>query len=56
LRSSEKEFRGRKEIDNGAVYFGEWLDNMRHGKGVLLWKDGSKYEGYFKNNQVFFNN
>jgi hypothetical protein len=25
---------------------------MRHGKGKQLWKDGSVYEGYWKNNMA----
>ena len=38
------------ELDNGAVYHGEWTkDGLREGKGIQLWKDGSKYIGYWKN-------
>ena len=34
------------ELDNGAVYFGQWTqDGKRQGKGVQIWKDGCKYEG-----------
>ena len=40
------------EIENNAKYFGEWIDNERCGKGVIVWKDGSKYEGYLFRNQV----
>lgn len=41
--------KGPCELDNGAVYLGSWAkDGMREGKGVQLWKDGSKYEGYWK--------
>lgn len=37
------------ELDNGAIYWGQWnKDGFRQGKGVQIWKDGSKYEGYWK--------
>ena len=36
-------------LENGAVYIGDWNDNNeRHGKGMQLWNDCSKYEGYWK--------
>ena len=42
--------RGFYELDNGAVYHGQWTKNgLREGKGIQVWKDGSKYEGYWKN-------
>lgn len=45
--------RGPYELDNGAVYVGEWTkDGLRHGKGMQVWKDGSKYEGYWKNDMA----
>ena len=25
---------------------------MRQGRGMLIWKDGSKYEGYWKNDMT----
>lgn len=28
------------------------IGDVRTGKGVLIWPDGSKYEGYFKNNKA----
>lgn len=33
------------KLKNGSVYSGEWVAGKRHGKGVLLWADGSRYEG-----------
>lgn len=27
------------------------IGEFRCGKGILIWPDGSKYEGYFKNNK-----
>lgn len=39
-------------MPNGDVYTGEWLGNVRQGRGVQLVKeDGSKYEGTFFNDQ-----
>ena len=43
------EERGPFELDNGAIYIGQWSkDGVRHGRGVQIWPDGSKYEGYWK--------
>jgi hypothetical protein len=37
------------ELDNGAIYHGQWdKDGHREGKGTQIWKDGSKYVGYWK--------
>jgi hypothetical protein len=30
---------------NGEQYRGCWRDNLRHGKGCLIYKNGAKYEG-----------
>ena len=41
------------ELDNGAIYQGQWTkEGLRHGRGVQVWKDGSKYEGYWKNDMA----
>jgi hypothetical protein len=40
------------QYDNKAIYYGEWNnDNFRHGRGIL-WLEGSKYEGYWKNDKA----
>eukprot|EP00475_Leptophrys_vorax_P008817 TRINITY_DN1574_c0_g1_i2.p1 TRINITY_DN1574_c0_g1~~TRINITY_DN1574_c0_g1_i2.p1 ORF type:complete len:838 (-),score=209.26 TRINITY_DN1574_c0_g1_i2:730-3051(-) len=46
------EIRPAVEIAPGLQYIGQWQGMVRHGKGTLLWSDGKKYEGTFKNNQV----
>ena len=35
--------------NNNAIYYGEWdySNNMRHGRGIQLWNEGSKYYGYW---------
>jgi hypothetical protein len=35
-------------IDNEANYQGEWVGNVRDGRGFQIWPDGSLYEGYWK--------
>lgn len=30
---------------SGSRYIGEWKGGFRHGKGLMLWQDGAKYEG-----------
>ena len=34
---------------SGAVYEGEWSNNLKEGKGFEIYPGGSKYEGNFKN-------
>ena len=49
----ELEDRGPFELDNGAIYIGQWSkEGLRHGKGIQTWPDGSKYEGYWKNDMA----
>lgn len=41
--------RGPYELDNGSIYQGQWSkEGLRQGKGIQMWKDGSKYEGYWR--------
>ena len=35
--------------DNG-IYEGEIIDNLKEGKGTLLYANGDKYEGEWKHN------
>lgn len=45
--------RGPYELDNGAIYHGQWTaEGHREGKGTQIWKDGSKYVGYWKSDQA----
>ena len=45
-------FLGPYELENEAIYYGQWKKGLRHGKGRQQWKDGSIYEGYWKNNMA----
>eukprot|EP00735_Rhodelphis_limneticus_P001251 TRINITY_DN11834_c0_g1::TRINITY_DN11834_c0_g1_i1::g.16518::m.16518 TRINITY_DN11834_c0_g1::TRINITY_DN11834_c0_g1_i1::g.16518 ORF type:complete len:324 (+),score=18.06,sp/Q5PPV3/MORN3_XENLA/38.01/6e-33,MORN/PF02493.15/0.00026,MORN/PF02493.15/3.7e-05,MORN/PF02493.15/4.1e-06,MORN/PF02493.15/0.00043,MORN/PF02493.15/6e-08,MORN/PF02493.15/0.0053,MORN/PF02493.15/29,NVEALA/PF14055.1/0.16 TRINITY_DN11834_c0_g1_i1:82-972(+) len=36
---------------NGDVYSGEWLDDKRHGFGVLMCPNGDRYEGFWQNDK-----
>jgi hypothetical protein len=35
------------EYQNGAVYTGNFKDDLPHGEGVLIGADGSRYDGLF---------
>lgn len=38
------------KLINGSIYNGEWLEGKRHGRGTLMWEDGSRYEGEWRDN------
>lgn len=54
--------RGEKYDDKGAIttakytyttnaqYDGQWLGGLRHGKGVMQWPDGARYDGLWQYN------
>ena len=33
------------------TYTGDLHEGKKHGKGVCIWKNGNRYEGYFVNNK-----
>ena len=37
---------------NGAIYSGQWLGGLRHGKGTMTWRDGARYEGKWQYNMA----
>ena len=49
--SSEAELQEQLEVrvhryrTSGATYDGQWLGGLRHGRGVMSFKDGTTYEG-----------
>ena len=53
----KKEYRQMEKLADNAQYEGEWnissnSEPSRHGKGYLIWSDGSVYEGYWKNDMA----
>ena len=50
----KREKRPAVYFENGSKYTGEWntANNQRDGKGVQFWADGSKYEGFWKNDKA----
>ena len=44
------------QYENKAIFYGERdiSTNLRHGRGIQIWVDGSKYEGYWKNDKANF--
>jgi len=49
-----REQREPQILDNGARYTGEWSieSSKRDGFGVQVWGDGSKYEGFWRNDKA----
>jgi hypothetical protein len=42
-------------LENGAKYEGEWLkdqEGVRDGRGIQIWLDGSRYEGFWRVNKA----
>ena len=39
-------------LNNGAVYHGQWVGEVKEGYGVQVWPDGAKYEGHWKANMA----
>ena len=41
-------------LENGAIYQGEWVINtsIREGRGIIIWKNGSRYDGFFKDGKA----
>jgi len=48
------ESRPETEVGNHAMYEGDWLTGteIREGKGKKILRDGSMYEGYWKDNKA----
>ena len=46
IRKKEKEYH-----INGNKYEGEFKNDKREGKGIMLYNDGDKYEGEFKDDK-----
>ena len=44
-KGGQRESRPPVTLDSGAVYTGEWLNDVPDGTGTMNWPDSSKYEG-----------
>jgi hypothetical protein len=47
-------YRPMVELENHARYEGEWQNDqdIRYGKGMQIWPDGSMYEGWWSENKA----
>ena len=53
IENSEKIVKGPTMMENRAIYIGEWNSSgEKHGRGIQIWPDGSKYEGEWLNNKT----
>ena len=36
-------------MEDGSIFQGEWdtKTNLRDGKGIIIWKNGARYDGFF---------
>ena len=48
------ELKKRFEYEDKSLYYGEWekYSNKRHGRGIQIWTDKSRYEGYWKEDKI----
>ena len=52
IKNNNFEGFGKYIWENGEYYIGQWLDGLRHGKGIIYYKNDSiKYEGDFVNDK-----
>lgn len=41
-------------LAHGDIYNGQWQSDTMHGKGVMYYRDGSVYEGEWKDGEVSY--
>ena len=48
------ELRPPMQSNDKTIYYGEWdkQTNFRHGRGIKIWQDNSKYEGYWAHDKA----
>ena len=46
--NGKMEGKGRYEMNNGAIYEGEYKEGIREGKGKYQWSNGITFEGNFE--------
>ncbi len=38
-------------LPQGGSYSGQWLNNLKEGKGIFTWQDGDQYDGDWAQNK-----
>jgi len=53
-QTPKRELRPLTPMGNGFVYQGEWsiITNQRDGRGVQIWPNGSRYDGWWLNDSA----
>jgi len=41
-----------KKSSDRSVYLGQWKDGLKHGKGKMIWENGSVYNGFWLNDKA----
>ena len=51
---SQLAFKNGEILSEGQVYSGQWnqQQNRKEGYGIQVWPDGSKFEGFWKQDQA----
>jgi len=48
----ERIFKPETILKDGSKYTGEWVGNMRDGRGTMKWADGSSYCGTWEDDMA----
>ena len=43
------DYRAETRDGKGNIYLGQWRDQMKEGRGAMIFATGDVYEGYWKN-------
>jgi len=56
MKFKARELRPKKRLTNNSHYVGEWQEgtDIREGRGMNVWSDGSIYEGYWRDNKATY--
>ena len=51
FKNGKKHGKGIYTYPDGAIYNGEWIEGKREGEGIMIFKDGKRLVGKFKNDK-----
>jgi hypothetical protein len=51
LCEGQRHGHGRLEYNNGDLFYGDFRNDCKQGKGVYIWSDGRTYEGEIQQQQ-----